>query len=122
MKKLFKEWIAYFHEYGWKRILDAFFGGFVFSSIVFVPVYVILSEVLIVYMYMVHTITILLIVAAMGHNVLWHHLTKQALFLKLPEAETKLRRLFFWSMVLTNLVILILGLVILFVLIPIWMV
>lgn len=122
MKQLHAEWKKYKAEYGLKRIIDSIFGGFVFSSIVFVPVYVILVEVMIVYMYKVHTVTILLIIAVMGHNMLWHHLTKKALFLKMPEANANLKKLFFWSMGAFNVLILAIGLVILFVMIPIWMV
>jgi len=122
MKKCIMEWKKYLAEFGFKKICDSLFGGFVFSSLVAVPIYVILVEVMIVYMYKVNTVTVLLIVAAMGHNILWHHLTKKALLLKKPATESNLKKLFFWSMVSSSVLILAIGLVILLVMIPIWMV
>lgn len=122
MKKCIAEWKKYVSEFGIKKICDSIFGGFVFSSLIAVPIYVILVELMIVFMYKVNTVTVLLIVAAMGHNILWHHLTKKALYLKKPTVESDLKTVFFWSMVSLNILILAIGLVILFVMIPIWMV
>ncbi len=45
--------------------LNAFFGAFYFSIIFFFPLYVMLIEFLIVYMYLVYPITILLFVLSM---------------------------------------------------------
>ncbi len=122
MKKCIAEWKKYIAEFGCKKICDSILGGFIFSSLIAVPIYVILVEVMIVFMYKVNTVTVLLIVAAMGHNILWHHLTKKALSLKNPEALSDLKKVFFWSMVSLNILILAIGLIILLVMIPVWMV
>ncbi|MBN2504118.1 MAG: hypothetical protein JXB20_02120 [Bacilli bacterium] len=122
MRKFFDELKHFYAEFGFKKAFDSCLGGFVFSSLVFVPVYVILGEVLIVYMYRVNTLTILLITAALGHNVLLHHLTKKALYLKMPDAKSDIHKLTLVSMIVTNIIALAIGLIILFVMIPSWMV
>ncbi len=122
MRSIFKEYKLLLKEFGVKKVLDSVLGGIVYSSLVFIPVYIVLAEILIVMMYRVNTLTILLIVAAMGHVVLLHHLTKNALYLKLPEARTNIGKLTLFSMAVINILVLVLGLVILFVMIPRWMV
>jgi len=105
-----------------KAIFDAFLGALVFSAIVMIPIYIILIQLMIVYMYKVRVFTILLIVATLFYNVLYHRLLKKALVLKNSESRTILNRIFNPLMVAMSAILLIIGLIILFVMVPIWLV
>jgi len=122
MQRYFSELKKLVSEYKPGRIADAIFAGFLFSTIIFVPVYLILTELMIVYVYLYYEITALFILAALGHMAIWHLLTKQSLARKIPNSGCDLNFLFFSSMLFFGLVIIVIGLLIIFVMLPIWMV
>jgi hypothetical protein len=109
-------------EFGIKSIFDALLGAAVFSSLVLIPIYITLIQLLIVFMYKVKTFTILLIVATLFFNVLYHHLVKKALLAKMEDTSELVNCIFNPLMIIMNLILFAIGLVILFVMIPIWLV
>lgn len=122
MKRFFADWRQVTKEFGAKAILDALLGAFLFSTLVMGPIYVILVEVLIVYFYRVYTLAVLIVVAILFHDLLFHRLAKRALILKKPETQALVGRAIFWQSVAIAIVLLVLGLIVLLVMIPIWMV
>jgi hypothetical protein len=122
MKWFFSSWKKMSAEFGVKAILDAFLGALIFAIIVMGPVYIILVEVLIVYFYRVYTLAVLLIVATLFLDLLIHRLAKQALLKKKPDAEAPVGKVLFWQSVGWACLLFSFGMVVLFVLIPVWMV
>ena len=105
-----------------KAIIDAVIGSFIFSSLVMIPVIIILVELMVVYMFKVRIFAILLIVAALFYNILFHRLLKKALVMKDKEAGELIGKVFNPPMLAISVLLLAIGLVILFVMIPIWLV
>lgn len=115
-------WKNVYQEFGFKAVLDAFLGALVFSFLVMGPIYVILVEIMIVLFYKVITLALLLTIAVIFHNVLLHHLMRQALQLKRPEAESPYRKVLWVDMVILSGVFLVIGVLVLLVWIPMWIV
>jgi vacuolar-type H+-ATPase subunit I/STV1 len=114
---LFKQYHTLF---SFKERSSAFLGGFIFAFIVFSPLFIILAEFLLIYMYLLNAIVILMIFSAMGFFVFWFHLIKKALVLKKPNIkdEFQLNKFFMFGLIATETVVLIIGLLFLFVFIP----
>ena len=122
MKQWILMWKNVYQEFGFKAVLDAFLGALVFSFLVMGPIYVILVEIMIVLFYKVITLALLLTIAVIFHNVLLHHLMRQALQLKRPEAESPYRKVLWVDMVILSGVFLVIGVLVLLVWIPMWIV
>ncbi|MBI9009300.1 MAG: hypothetical protein JEZ05_04640 [Tenericutes bacterium] len=99
-------------------ILDAFFGALLFATILFLPVYLIAFEMIIVYMYRLTLLVVLIIIALFGYIALLHYFWKKSLTLKNKEIKTDINKLFLKNTLIINAVILVLGLIFIFVLIP----
>jgi hypothetical protein len=105
MKRLKNEWKAFIGEFGWKALLDALLGGFVFATLIFLPIFVILAELIIIFMYLNTLLFALLFLAAMGYVLLFNHLTLKALRMKKPDGVSHPEWLFqihaiFWMTLL----------------------
>jgi|LGOV01.1.fsa_nt_gb hypothetical protein len=100
-------------------ILDAFFGALLFSTILFIPIYLVSFELITVYMYRLTLLVVLIIIALFGYITLLHYFWKKSLVLKNKEMKTDINKLFIKNTLIVNSVILVLGLVFLFVLVPI---
>mgnify|MGYP001004223848 CR=1 FL=1 len=122
MRKFIANWRELRQEFGIRSLLDAFLGAFIFGLIVMAPVYIILIQLLIVFMYKVNTMTILLIVATIFFNTLIYHLLKQALRAKKPEATMLVGKVLNPLLIADNMFLLVAGLIILFVFVPLWLV
>jgi hypothetical protein len=85
MKKLVYEWSIFIQEYGWKKILNAFLGGFVFATLAIFPLYIIFAEVLMLLSYLKELWFALIFITAIGHIALINALTLKALLLKQPQ-------------------------------------
>jgi len=119
MEKLKNNWQSFKSEYGWKAILDSLFAGVVYGMLIFIPIYIILVEITMIYMYRLYTFVVLIIFAAMLNGWVINKLACKALVLKKPDHTSNphfimLVHAGFWMSV-----ILILGLIFIFVLIPI---
>ena len=115
--KLFKQ----YHElFTLKERSSAFFGGFIIAFIAFAPIFIVLAEFLLIYIYLVNVIVILMIFSVMGFFVFWIHLIKKALVLKKPHImdEFQLTKYFMFNLIAIEVIVLIVGLLFLFVFIP----
>ncbi len=111
-------WKPLREEVGLKTVLDAFLGGFVYATLIFFPVFVILVELMVVYMYKRYTYVVLIIVALMFHQMLIHYFAKRALYLKKEDLKADIRPMFVMSETLINVIYLIGGLLFIFVFMP----
>lgn len=111
-------WKPLCKEIGLKSVLDAFLGGFVYATLIFFPIFAILVELMVVYMYKRYTYVVLIIVALMFHQMLMHHFAKRALYLKKKDLSSDLRPMFVMSQTLINIIYLIGGLLFIFVFMP----
>jgi hypothetical protein len=101
------------------EIMDAFFGAILFATILYIPVYLICFELITVYMYRLTLLVVLIIIALFGYITLLHYFWKKSLTLKNKEIKTDIDKLFLKNVLIINSIILVLGLLFLFVLIPI---
>ncbi|MBN2540197.1 MAG: hypothetical protein JXB08_01590 [Bacilli bacterium] len=118
MKRL-ATWKSLRQEYSPRQIIDAFFGGFVFAILIIAPVILALVEFIMVYMYLLTLSVILIIIALFAFVALLHWFWRKSLLLKKADASTDIRKLFTKTTLITCAVILVLGLVFIFVMIPI---
>lgn len=112
-------WKSLRRDYPVGQIIDAFFGGFVFATLIIAPLVIALVEFIMVYMYLLTLSVILIIIALFAYAVLIHWFWRKSLLLKNGEAVTDIRKLFQRSTIIACAVILVLGLIFLFVMIPI---
>jgi hypothetical protein len=118
MKKLQIEWQAFRAEFGIRALLDALLGAFLYATLLFIPVFLVLGELNIVFMYLKYPLFVLILVAEMGYVVVFHHLVKQALLLKKPDCVTHPGHLIRVSAIVWLAFSLVAGLVFLIILIP----
>lgn len=104
--------------------MSAFFGGMLFSLLIFIPVFIILAEMMIVYIYLIYTLVVILIFAVMACSITWSHFNKKALYLKKAEFinHPSIRYVFFVNQIIFNVIISIIGICFLLWWIPILMV
>lgn len=109
-------------EVSFKERLDALLGAFTYATLFFLPVFLILAEILIVYFYLLYPLVILLIFAFMLYVVVMTRLYQKALLLKKPDLQADMRKITFVNQIIINSIVLVIGLLILFVMIPYWMI
>lgn len=112
-------WQSLRNEYSWKAILDAFFAGLLFATVLYVPLVLILIELITVYMYLLTLFEILIIISLFAYVYAIHYFWHRSLWLKNRDHETNIRQLFLKNMLYVNLGVLVLGMVAMFVVIPI---
>lgn len=101
------------------EITDSFLAGLLFASLLFLPVFFIIVELITVYMYRLTLLVILIIIAMFCFVYVIHLFWHKSLTLKKKDIKTDIKKLFFKNTLIVNAVVLVLGLIFLFVLIPI---
>lgn len=119
MKKFIGKWSELKSEFGIKAILDSLFAGIIFGTLIFVPVYIILVETAMIFMYRLYTFVIIIIFIAMLNVFVINKLTQKTLLLKKPDAKSDIKHLMLIHSGFWMSVVLIVGLVFIFILIPI---
>ena len=119
MKKILLNFSELKAEFGWKAIIDALFAGVVYGTIIFVPVYIILVEVAMIFMYRLYTFVILITFVAMVNVFIINKLAMKTLYLKKTDAQTDISKIMLVHAGFWMTIVLVIGLVFIFVLIPI---
>lgn len=101
------------------EIADACLGALVLTLIILIPIALIFVELITVFMYRLTFLVVLIIIALFGFSTLFYYLWKKSLRLKEENIKTDINKLFLKYNLITCSVILLLGLIFLFVLIPI---
>lgn len=102
-----------------KDILDSFIGAFIFASLIYAPIAIILIELITVFMYLLTLLVIIIIISLFVYVFCIYYFWYKSLILKKQNINTDIKKLFTKTAIITNIVVLVLGLVFLFVMIPI---
>jgi len=135
MEKL-ATWKSLRNDFSVSQIIDSFFGGLIYATLLYLPIAFALIEMLTVYMYLLTLFVVLIIISLFVYMLAIHYFWWKSLILKkvaepviLDETSgemketwqvtTDIRKLFIKNMFIIDGVILVLGLIFIFVLIPI---
>lgn len=119
MMKSNTTWKSLRQDFAVREILDALFGGFVFATILYVPLAIALIEVITVYMYLLTLFVIIIIISLFAYVFAIYYFWQKSLKLKKTDIATNIQTLFLHNMMIIDAVILVLGLIFLFVMIPV---
>jgi hypothetical protein len=122
MKKYLNLWKELKEELSIKIIADAFFGSFVYTLILSLPIFLAMAQIISVYFYLLTFWVVLIIIVVALLNYIMHLWWKKALYLKQPEIKTNIKKLFCYNQIILDVVYLIIGLLFIFVFIPMWLV
>lgn len=122
MKNYLKLWIELKEELSLKVILDAFLGGFTYTFILALPIFLALAQIISVYFYLLTLWVVLIIIVVALLNFIMHLWWKKALYLKQLEIKTDIKKLFIINQIISDIIYLVIGLLFIFVFIPIWLV
>jgi hypothetical protein len=106
-------------EFSVKAILDSFIGAFIFATILYAPVAIIMIELISVFMWLLTLLVILIIITLFAYVLLIHYFWWKSLTLKKADATTDIKKLFMKTSIIANIFMLAIGLIFLFVMIPI---
>ncbi len=112
-------WKSLAKDFAIKDILDSFLGAFFFASLIYAPIAVILIELITVFMYLLTLLVIIIIISLFVYVFCIFFFWYKSLTLKKEDINTDIKKLFLKTVIITNIVVLVLGLVFLFVMIPI---
>lgn len=119
----YKELVKSFNNsFSAKDISSAYLGAFFYTTIIALPLLIAIAQIVSIYLYLLTFWVILIIIVMFLLNYLFHRLTRKALMLKRPDTEVDIWRLFIFQQIFINIFFVIIGLIFIFVLIPIWMV
>ncbi len=112
-------WKSLRSEYSVWDIIDGFLGAFLYAFLIFFPVFLGLVELITVYMYLLTFLSFMIIIELFGFVVVIHLFWKKSLKLKMQEHKTDITKLFIKNTLIVNGVILVIGILVIYVLIPI---
>lgn len=119
MKEIRKTWKSLKEDFTTSEIFDALLGAFILSTILFIPVFLALIEITSIYLYRLTFWSFMIIIALFGYIIFIHFLWRKSLKLKNPGHKTDILKFFIKTTIIINTIILILGMLVIFVLIPI---
>ncbi|PKL01601.1 MAG: hypothetical protein CVV56_01045 [Tenericutes bacterium HGW-Tenericutes-1] len=119
MKNLLLKWKDLKAEYGLNAIIDALFGGILYGLLIFVPVYIILVEIAMIFMYQLYTFVVIITFTAMFNVFIINKLTLKALQLKKPEHTSDIRSIMIAHAIFWMSIVLIIGIIFITIIIPI---
>lgn len=119
MKNLLLKWKALTTEYGLKAIIDSLFGGILYGLLIFVPAYIILAEIAMIFMYQLYTFVVIITFTAMFNVYVINKLASKALQLKKPDHTSDIRTIMIANSIFWMSIVLIIGILFITVIIPI---
>ncbi|MGD9761315.1 MAG: hypothetical protein AB7U52_02630 [Candidatus Izemoplasmatales bacterium] len=122
MKKYFTLWKDLRNDFSIQEILSAFYGALVFNLFLAVPALVAIAQIISVYIYYLTTWIVLIIIVMILLNYVFHLFWKKALYLKRPDAKADIKALFLYNQIIVDVLYLIIGLLFIFVFVPMLMV
>lgn len=118
MTNYFKGWKDLRKELGFKGLMDGLFGSLVFTIILLMPILTIYFQVISMYYHRLNLLVFLLTLTIIVISVVQLSLWKKAIRLKKPDLNVNVQSLFYKQMVIHGLIILSIGLLFIFVWIP----
>jgi len=118
MKTYLTLWEDLKKEFSNTQIVDAFFGALLYNLLIAIPSLLVMAQIISIYMFRLNLWISLIIIIVMTLNFLLHHWWQKALQLKNPETKTNISKLFMINQIVIDVFILIIGLLFIFVFIP----
>lgn len=112
-------WKALKKEIGLKAIIDGFFASIVYSLFIIVPVVLIYFQIISMYYHRLNLLVFFLTLTVVGVSIIQLLLWKKTLLLKKPNLQVNVQSLFFKQMVIHGMIIVVIGLLFIFIWIPI---
>ncbi len=112
-------WKSLKKDFAIKDIFDSFIGAFILATLIYAPIAIILVELITVLMYLLTLLVIIIIISLFVYVFCIFYFWWKSLVLKKQEINTDVKKLFLKTAIITNIIVLILGLIFLFVMIPI---
>ncbi len=112
-------WKSLKEDFSTSEITDAFFGGLFYATLLFIPIFIILAELLVVFMYLLTLFIVLIIIALICYTFVIHLFWRKSLLLKKEGINTNIKKLFLKESLISGSIILVLGLAFIFVIVPI---
>ncbi len=119
MKEIRKAWKSLQEDFTTSELFDALLGAFILATILFIPIMLVFIELVSIYLYRLTFWSFMIIIALFGYMTFIHFLWHKSLKLKNPDHKTDIIKLFIKNTIIINAIILILGILVIFVLIPI---
>lgn len=121
MNKL-DSWKSLREDYSVDEILDVLFASMFYALLIFIPVYIALVEIIFVNLHLLTILSFVIIIAVFINVYVVHLFWKKGLALKKKDHSTNMKKLFIRNTLIVNSVLLIVGILVIFVLLPILMV
>jgi len=122
MKKYIKLWKQLLSEFSGKEVLSAFYGALIYTSLIAILVLATISQIVSVYLYYLTLWIVLIIIVMALLTYIFHYFWFKALVIKKPETKTDIKTLFLINQIIIDTVYLIVGLLFIFVFVPMLMV
>lgn len=119
MKNLCLKWKEFKSEYGMKAIFDSLFAGIIYGMLIFVPIYIILVEIAMIFMYQLYTFVVIITFTAMLNVFIINKLVSKALQLKKPEHTSDIRTIMIANSIIWMSFVFIVGVIFITIIIPI---
>ena len=119
MKTILLKWRELKAEYGLKAILDSLMGGILYGLLIFVPVYIILAEIVMIFIYQLYTFVVIITFTAMFNVYVINKLASKALQLKKPDHVSDVRYIMMVHSIFWMSIMLIIGILFITIIIPI---
>lgn len=119
MKQLILKWKELKAEYSLKAIIDSLLAGIVYGILIFVPIYIILVEIAMIFMYQLYTFVVIITFTAMLNVYIINKLASKALVLKKPDHTSNIRSLMIAHSIFWMSIVLIIGILFITIIIPI---
>lgn len=119
MKTILLKWRELKAEYGLKAILDSLMGGILYGLLIFVPVYIILAEIVMIFIYQLYTFVVIITFTAMFNVYVINKLASKALQLKKQDHVSDVRYIMMAHSIFWMSIMLIIGILFITIIIPI---
>ena len=122
MKKYTNLWKNLINELSIKSVLDGLFGSFIYTTLLAIPALLVMAQLISVYFYLLTLWVVLIIIVVILLNLILHHWWKKALEMKNKEITTDIKSLFLINQIIIDIFCIIIGLLFIFVFIPMMLV
>lgn len=115
-------WKSLRKDFTLDEILDTLFASMFYALLLFIPVYIALVEIITVHLYLLTFLCFIIIIAVFINVYVVHLFWKKGLKLKKKDHVTNIKKLFLKNTLIVCLILLVIGILVIFVLLPMLMV
>jgi hypothetical protein len=118
MKAYFKSWKVLNKELGMTDLLDALFASLFYSLLILTPTILIFGQFISMYYYLLNLWVVLIMLVSVGISMLQLLMWKKTILIKKKDISVNINQLFSKLLITYSVVILVVGLLFIFVFIP----